>query len=488
MMFDFNGLLLKLQQHQESNKEIRHYHTLLVKAAKWNTHCIPFVIDLENPYPISITYSGGNQLFDDSIFDNNTTYTFRDKEYLLSPKIFVERVVISSNVKSIPNQMFKNFFSLKTVTFEEGSNLQHIGLSCFENCHCLKEIKLPDTLNILGPSVFKHCYWLSTVNMESCNLQQIAENTFHNCYNMKRISFPSSLNSIQNCSFKNCSGLTFVSLPEYFESFGLDSMLGCSSLKVLYLPSNILPENFDREILHPWNAHARGGTIVPKFDKNLILLFDKVDRNPVQWGTVTFGDGHRSNIDADTLPNVTPYINLFVIGQFILENTLNANPSVEMNHLRDNSDGFRVAVDKYQMSILHILCHFPSNCDQVYWYMNQLIQKCPLMIECLDKTGRTALHHLIEFNPKREPRVVHYLAKHTNRIVLYAMIQCKPCVSDVKMEIIETIACANPEVLSAEDEKTGLMPFMFACMGEEYNLSVAYKLLLKMPDYLKHVV
>ena len=105
----------------------------------------------------------------------------------------------------------------------------------------------------------------------------------------------------------------------------------------------------------------------------------------------------------------------------------------------------------------------------------------------MDKTGRTAFHHLIEFNPKRDPNVVQCLASHTKRITLYAMIQCKPSVSDVKMEIIETIACANHDVLSAADEKTGLMPFMFACMGEEYNLSVAYKLLQKMPDYLKNV-
>ena len=106
------------------------------------------------------------------------------------------------------------------------------------------------------------------------------------------------------------------------------------------------------------------------------------------------------------------------------------------------------------------------------------------MIECKDKTGRTALHHLIEYNPRRDENLVQCLSNGT---VVYDMIRCEQCETEVKMDMIESISCAHHEALRCEDEETGLMPFMIACMGEEYNLSVGYKLLQKMPEYLKNL-
>ena len=139
------------------------------------------------------------------------------------------------------------------------------------------------------------------------------------------------------------------------------------------------------------------------------------------------------------------------------------------------------------MSMLHILCHFPHTCQEVYTCVNELISKCPEMIKCVDKTGRTPLHHLIKFNPKRDQDVVRCVALCSNGTVVFAMLKCEQCETDVKLAIIESIGCANHDALKCEDEETGLLPFMFVSMGEEYNLSVAFKLLQKMPDYLKNV-
>ena len=484
-MFDFNGLLLQFQQNLDSSEDVRQYATLMWKATSENNH--EFFNNHVNPYPITITYYGQdkNQLLEWSMFDYKT-YTFNDKIYEIEPEYFVETLVVASNVKSIPNEMFQCLVALKTVTFESGSILEHMGNSCFADCHSLQHINLPHTVKTLGLRAFKNCFWLSTVNMDSCNVVQICEKTFLNCYNLKRISFPSSLKSIQDSSFNNCSGLSHVSLPEYFETFDRHVMIGCSSLKVLYLPSNIDPDYFNRKFAYRLHEGYRSATLHPLFDEDLILLFDRVDG--VQWGTSasTF-DGELIYRDAHSFPHITPFISLLDIGQHIQSMKRDADPSVEMNWLGNNSDGFRVAVHKYQMSILHILCHFPSNCDQVCTCVNELMHKCPLMIECKDNTGRTALHHLIEFNPRRHHNVVKCVAERSNGTVVFEMIRCKPCETDVKLDIIECIVSANDEALKCEDEETGLMSFMFACMGEEYNLSVAYKLLQKMPDYFKNV-
>ena len=473
-MFDFTGLISKFEENYNTNKDIRKYAAHMCKATTI-THDFgmneflnskhELFHNVVNPYPIQITYDGQNQLYDISTLEFKT-YTFRSKPYNIVPQHFIETLVVSSHVKSIPNEMCKNLVGLKTVMFENGSQLQHMGNSCFEGCHSLKHINLPDTLKTIGECAFEKCYWLCNLNMASCNVATISETTFHNCYNLKTVSIPSSLKVIKGDSFSHCRSLTHLSLPEQFERFDYpwNVMVGCSSLKVLYLP-NIDPDCFDRN----W-AYRRlpDGSMVydypqhqPLFEENLILLFDRA-----------------------TDVSLSPSISLYQIGQHIQSMHPERDPSVLMNWLANNSDGFQVAVLKHQMSILHILCHFPYTCHQVYGFVKELLVKCPLMIQCKDKTGRTALHHLIEYNPKRDESIVQCLSNGT---VVYDMIRCEQCETEVKMDMIESISCANHEALRCQDEETGLMPFMFACMGEEYNLSVGYKLLQKMPEYLKNL-
>ena len=569
-MFDFTGLIRKFEENYNTNIDIRNYAAHMCYATTRTPHDGRYIDELDgryineffysihelfhniyNPYPIQITYNGQNQFYGDNgqnqLYDISTfeckTYTFRSKQYNIIPQHFIETLIISSRVKSIPNNMFRNLVGLKKVKFENGSQLEHMGDSCFEECHSLQHINLPNTLKSMGDRVFRGCYWLGTVNIASSNISTIGFQTFHNCFNLKKILFPTSLRSIQHSGFENCLGLSHVSLPDNFESFGVHSMKKCKSLKALYLPSNFNPQEFERY----YTQFNPTEVIDHMFDTSLILLFDKVEG--VQWGRVTSDNNSEENLleenqdrvdeqmvneehddedkdedeesedsycsefisdddyddehfcdddddeneersqfrDLKDFPNIAPFISLFDINNHIRSIDYNADPSVVMNWLKSNSTGFYVAVVKHHMSLLHILCHFPSNCDQVYTCVNEVIRKCPEMIKCVDKTGRTPLHHLIEFNPKRDPNVVRCLASNSNGSVVFAMIKCEQCETDVKLAIIESIVCANHEALKCEDEETGLMPFMFACMGEEYNLSVAYKLLQKMPDYLKNV-
>ena len=155
-----------------------------------------------------------------------------------------------------------------------------------------------------------------------------------------------------------------------------------------------------------------------------------------------------------------------------------------MKPLKPISVAWKVAVEEYGMTILHILCYFPSLNGWVLTAMRELIEKCPEMVECIDNTGRTALHHLIEFNHKREAYTVKYLASCSNKNVLYEMISCQSSGSDVKLAIVEVISLNKYELLSAIDEESGLLPFMSACVGKDYDLAVAYKLFRLKPDNL----
>ena len=134
------------------------------------------------------------------------------------------------------------------------------------------------------------------------------------------------------------------------------------------------------------------------------------------------------------------------------------------------------------MNILHALCHFPSSCPGVLDTVDQLLHKCPEATQFIDSDGRTALHHIFAFNSKRDARVVERLVEYCNENILHIALRSKSC----SLDVIKDIALAKIDSLSAVDEDTGLVPFMFA--GLVQNLSVVYNLLLLKPDILKNYI
>ena len=138
--------------------------------------------------------------------------------------------------------------------------------------------------------------------------------------------------------------------------------------------------------------------------------------------------------------------------------------------------------DNNGMNMLHVLCHFPSSCPGVLDTVQQLLNKCPEATQFIDNNGRTALHHIFAFNSKRDPRVVEKLVEYCNENILHLALRSESCCFDV----IKNIASAKIDSLSAVDEDTGLVTFMFAGLVE--NLSVVYKLLLLKPDILNDYI
>ena len=64
-------------------------------------------------------------------------------------------VYIPKSVERLSAGAFYNCINLKSVTFEEGSNLKYIDDSVFQNCRNLEKINLPDTVIYIN----SHCFW-----------------------------------------------------------------------------------------------------------------------------------------------------------------------------------------------------------------------------------------------------------------------------------------------------------------------------------------
>lgn len=188
---------------------------------------------------VSLTLSDGDEAL---TIDNNgnTSYSsgsfsFRgcniDELYLgrnvilkgdgvLSPFITITKVIMSNNVKTLPNYLFSYCDLLTTVEFSD--NLETIGDYCFQGCKLLTVAEIKKCTTI-GVSAFKECETLTTLTLPE-GLEIIESRAFYGCTKMKKLTIPSSVTEIGSSAFGNCSGLKSITLLDGDEKLVADNL------------------------------------------------------------------------------------------------------------------------------------------------------------------------------------------------------------------------------------------------------------------------
>ena len=140
----------------------------------------------------------------------------------------LSEIYIPKGVTEIGSQAFCWCYGLGKVTFgineyldngntiKDGEGLKKIGLRAFENCG-FKEIKLPDTLEVLEQRVFYNCRALESIELNE-GLTSIPGVTFEECIKLNNVVLPSTIKQIDGNAFKNCTNLTNITLNEGLES------------------------------------------------------------------------------------------------------------------------------------------------------------------------------------------------------------------------------------------------------------------------------
>ena len=172
----------------------------------------------------------------------------------------LETVVWSDSINIIPSSTFRFCNALKSVenishiteisfnAFDDCNALQIIDLTgtkitkiddnAFSDCNRLKEIKLPETLKVLGSNVFGYCVSLEAIELPA-SVTDIGYGAFNNCSSLKRIDL-SHVKQIESMMmFENCTLLTEVLLPDTFDKVGGSMFRGCVSLQSIVLPSTV---------------------------------------------------------------------------------------------------------------------------------------------------------------------------------------------------------------------------------------------------------
>ncbi len=150
-------------------------------------------------------------------------YTLSDDEsyYVLSgigtcadTDVIIPPVYENIPVEAVEASAFRRNSTITSVTI--GSNILTIGESAFSDCEKLKSV------------IFE----------EGSQLEAIEASAFENCKNMSSFTIPDSVMTIGDYALRSCSSLATINIPEYVYSIGYEAFLDCASLTSIVVDEN----------------------------------------------------------------------------------------------------------------------------------------------------------------------------------------------------------------------------------------------------------
>lgn len=228
-----------------------------------------------------VTIPAGTKVIPTGIFNENSNITnlvFEEPDDLekIEKNAFSNSGIIQfkipKNVVTIEEYAFSNASKLETVVFGDETNSQMVtvGKYAFLACASLQTVKTNNRLKSIGEGAFKECISLD-VKAGDLNLaatESIGVSAFEHCTSLTNIKLPesaayttiekwtfkgctalgqgssnvqdenavkigSNVTTVADWAFEGCTGLTYVIFPEKVASIGHEIMNGCTKLRQL---------------------------------------------------------------------------------------------------------------------------------------------------------------------------------------------------------------------------------------------------------------
>lgn len=127
----------------------------------------------------------------------------------------IENVIIKDtvDVTECPDYFAKNCKSLKSIIFENPTQISRIGKYAFFSCETLEDIVIPDNVTEIDTCAFGNCTF---GNIQfSQKLRKIGVRAFENCQYLTSVVIPNSVTDIHAFAFSDCYNLGTIIIPEY---------------------------------------------------------------------------------------------------------------------------------------------------------------------------------------------------------------------------------------------------------------------------------
>ena len=149
---------------------------------------------------------------------------------------------------SIGEKAFYECAGLKTVAFEEGTQLVSIDREAFRFCNNLVSIAIPNSVTSIGAFAFRECGALRTVTIPT-GVTALEEGVFQFCDGLAEITIPDNVTEIHNSAFNGCESLTNVSISQGVQTVGIQAFMDCISLSSITFNGTV----------EEWNAIDKAG-------------------------------------------------------------------------------------------------------------------------------------------------------------------------------------------------------------------------------------
>ena len=194
----------------------------------------------------NLILTGGNYLYRQGLFSYEVGST--TEKYFPA----LESVVIPASVTDTATDVFKNYSTLKSVTFESGIAITEIKSNMFYNCSALTDIDIPESVTQIGWYAFSGCSALESILIKK-NVTKIGDSAFSGCSAAGSITFApdTTIATIEGSAFAGCSSVTEITIPDTVTTMGTSVFSGCNGLAELTVlkfytsnSSNALPQMF----------------------------------------------------------------------------------------------------------------------------------------------------------------------------------------------------------------------------------------------------
>ena len=134
------------------------------------------------------------------------------------------KVIIGNKVETIPSYLFGNSVVdntryIKSVEASNASELKSIGDYAFGYLSYLKNVSLPNSLEVIGEGAFDGNKLMELDMSVLTNLKTIGKSAFYNCSSITSITIGEKVTSIGNNAFRGCSSVSII----YFNAISCNS-------------------------------------------------------------------------------------------------------------------------------------------------------------------------------------------------------------------------------------------------------------------------
>jgi len=142
-------------------------------------------------------------------------------------KNLINGILVIDNCEEVKDHEYAGNIEIEKVIISEGVKL--IGEEAFAGCENIKEVELPNSLEVIKAGAFFENRKLEQIELNE-GLKQILDGAFLSCEKIKKINIPSSLKEIPTMCFYGC-GLEKITINENIKEIAEQAFWDNENLK-----------------------------------------------------------------------------------------------------------------------------------------------------------------------------------------------------------------------------------------------------------------